>query len=67
MSNVVNEISKVSEILSVNFGTNLPVKIDFEFPEKQLFNFYLAPRVEDWFFFLQLISIFLYWDDGLTL
>ena len=47
MSNVVNEISKVSEILSVNFGTNLPVKIDFEFPEKQLFNFYLAPRVED--------------------
>ncbi len=47
MSKVVNEISKVSEILSVNFGTNLPVKIDFEFPEKQLFNFYLAPRVED--------------------
>ncbi|RLG61190.1 hypothetical protein DRN86_00540 [Candidatus Geothermarchaeota archaeon] len=46
MTGVVKELSKISELVSLNFGTDLPLKLAFEMLEGMKFDFYLAPRIE---------------------
>ena len=46
MSSVVAELERISSIVNLDYGTDLPLKLTFEFPEEQRFNFYLAPRIE---------------------
>lgn len=46
MSSVVAELERISSIVNLDYGTDLPLKLAFEFPEEQRFNFYLAPRIE---------------------
>ena len=47
MANVVNELEKVSSVSTLSFGPDLPLKLGFEFPEGEVFDFYLAPRIEE--------------------
>ncbi len=47
MTSVLNEIEKISAIVDFGYGTDLPLRMVFEFPEEQTFDFYLAPRIED--------------------
>ena len=47
MASIVNELEKISGVTTLSFGTDLPLKLSFEFPEGQHFDFYLAPRIEE--------------------
>ncbi|NIM46370.1 MAG: hypothetical protein GTO54_12255 [Nitrososphaeria archaeon] len=47
MSNVVRELERVSGVVTFSYGTDLPLKLGFEFPGQQKLDFYLAPRIED--------------------
>jgi proliferating cell nuclear antigen len=47
MANIVNELERVSGVSTLSFGPDLPLKLCFEFPEGQHFDFYLAPRIEE--------------------
>ncbi|MFQ5710192.1 MAG: hypothetical protein ACE5GD_00280 [Candidatus Geothermarchaeales archaeon] len=47
MSSIVKELEKVAGVVTFSYGTDLPLKLSFEFPERQKFDFYLAPRIED--------------------
>ncbi len=44
--NIVKELSGNSGVATVQLGTNLPLKIDFELIEYEKFIYYLAPRAE---------------------
>jgi len=44
--NIVKELSNNSGVATVQLGTNLPLKIDFELIEHEKFVYYLAPRAE---------------------
>ena len=46
INGVVKEISRVSELVSLSFGTDLPLKLKFDFSNNIKFDFYLAPRIE---------------------
>ena len=45
LSDMVKAASPLSEIVSIEFSTNMPVKLDFEIPRGKLV-YYLAPRIE---------------------
>jgi DNA polymerase III sliding clamp (beta) subunit (PCNA family) len=44
--NIVKELSGNSGVATIQLGTNLPLKIDFELIENERFIYYLAPRAE---------------------
>lgn len=44
--NIVKELSNNSGVTTVQLGTNLPLKMDFELIENERFIYYLAPRAE---------------------
>jgi hypothetical protein len=44
--NIVKELSGNSGVATIQLGTNLPLKIDFELIENEKFIYYLAPRAE---------------------
>lgn len=44
--NVIKELYRNSGVATVQLGTNLPLKIDFELIEYEKFIYYLAPRAE---------------------
>lgn len=47
MTSILKELEKISAVVNFSYGTDLPLKMAFEFPENQTFDFYLAPRIED--------------------
>jgi len=44
--NIVKELSSNSGVTTIQLGTNLPLKMDFELIEFEKFVYYLAPRAE---------------------
>lgn len=46
LSDIVRNASAVSETVTVEFSTDMPLKLDFEMPPNSFLRFYLAPRIE---------------------
>lgn len=44
---IVKEASSCSDVVSLEFSTNLPLKLDFELPQQGQLVYFLAPRVEE--------------------
>jgi len=47
LSNIVKAASAVSEIVTIEFSTDMPVRLDFEMQQEGKLQYYLAPRIED--------------------
>lgn len=46
LSEMVRAASNVSDIVSVEFSTDMPVRLNFELPKSGKLQYYLAPRIE---------------------
>jgi proliferating cell nuclear antigen len=47
LSDIVKAASAVSEIVTIEFSTDMPVKLDFEMQQEGKLQYYLAPRIEN--------------------
>ena len=47
LSDIVKAASAVSEIVTIEFSTDMPVRLDFEMQQEGKLQYYLAPRIED--------------------
>lgn len=46
LAGIVKTGASASEVVSLEFSTNMPIKIEFELPQKGHLLYYLAPRIE---------------------
>jgi len=46
LSEIVKAGAAASDVVDIEFSTNMPVKLDFGLPEEQKLSYYLAPRIE---------------------
>ena len=46
LSDMIKSASSVSDIVTVSFSTDMPVKLDFELPQQGKLQYYLAPYKE---------------------
>jgi len=46
LSEIIKNASATSDIATLEFSTDMPIKIDFQQPKEGRLNFYLAPRIE---------------------
>ena len=46
LSNIVREASSLSEIVTIEFSNNMPVRLDFELLQQGKLSYYVAPRIE---------------------
>jgi len=47
LSNIVKAASVVSDIVTIEFSTDMPIRLDFEMLQEGKLQYYLAPRIED--------------------
>jgi len=47
LSDMVKAASAISEIVTLEFSTDMPVRLNFEMPQEGKLQYYLAPRIED--------------------
>ena len=46
LSEIVKAGTAASDVVDIEFSTNMPVKLNFGLPEEQRLSYYLAPRIE---------------------
>ena len=46
LSEIVKAGAAASDIVDIEFSTNMPIKLNFGLPEEQRLSYYLAPRIE---------------------
>jgi len=46
LSEIVKAGAAASDVVDIEFSTNMPVKLNFGLPEEQRLSYYLAPRIE---------------------
>jgi proliferating cell nuclear antigen len=46
LANIIRAASGASEIVTMEFSTNMPIKVEFEMPQQGHLLYYLAPRIE---------------------
>jgi len=46
LANIVRAGGSASEIVTMEFSTNMPIKVEFEMPQQGRLLYYLAPRIE---------------------
>jgi len=46
LANIIRAGSGASEIVTMEFSTNMPIKVEFEMPQQGHLLYYLAPRIE---------------------
>jgi len=46
MNTMVSGASDLSDVITIEFSTNLPLRLDFDLPSEGYLRFYLAPRIE---------------------
>jgi len=46
LSDMVKAASGLSDIVTLEFSTNMPIRLNFELPQKGQLQYYLAPRIE---------------------
>jgi proliferating cell nuclear antigen len=46
LANIVREASNISEIVTLEYSNNMPVKLDFELLQQGKLSYYVAPRIE---------------------
>jgi len=46
LSEMVRAASNLSDVVSLEFSTDMPVRLNFEMPSKGKLQYYLAPRIE---------------------
>ena len=46
LSETVKAASNISDIVTVEFSTDMPIRLDFEMPQEGKLQYYLAPRIE---------------------
>jgi len=46
LSEIVRAGAAASDVVDIEFSTNMPVKLNFGLPEEQRLSYYLAPRIE---------------------
>ena len=46
LSEMVKAASNVSDIVAIEFSTDMPVRLNFELPQSGRLQYYLAPRIE---------------------
>jgi len=46
LSDMVKAASSLSDIVTLEFSTNMPIRLNFELPQKGRLQYYLAPRIE---------------------
>jgi proliferating cell nuclear antigen len=46
LSDMVKAASTVSDLVTLEFSTNMPIRLNFELPHKGKLQYYLAPRIE---------------------
>lgn len=46
LSDMVKAASSLSDIVTLEFSTNMPIRLNFELPQKGQLQYYLAPRIE---------------------
>ena len=46
LSEMVKAASNVSDIVTIEFSTDMPVRLNFELPQSGRLQYYLAPRIE---------------------
>jgi len=46
LANIIRAGSGMSEIVTMEFSTNMPIKVEFEMPQQGHLLYYLAPRIE---------------------
>src|SRR5438128_6867734 len=47
LGEIIRAGSGASEVTSLEFSTNMPIKVEFEMPQQGKLLYYLAPRIED--------------------
>jgi len=47
LSDIVKAASAVSEVATIEFSTDMPIRLDFEMQQEGKLQYYLAPRIED--------------------
>jgi proliferating cell nuclear antigen len=46
LTEIIKAGSTASEVVTVEYATNMPVRIQFEMPQQGRLQYYLAPRIE---------------------
>ncbi|MCJ7771075.1 DNA polymerase sliding clamp, partial [Candidatus Bathyarchaeota archaeon] len=46
LSEMVKAASNLSDVVMLEFSTDMPVRLNFELPSKGRLQYYLAPRIE---------------------
>src|SRR5207245_10116900 len=46
LAEIIRAGSGASEVTSLEFSTNMPIKVEFEMPQQGRLLYYLAPRIE---------------------
>ena len=47
LDQIVGAASATSDIVTIEFSTNMPVKLNFEMPHKEKLEYFIAPRIEE--------------------
>ena len=47
LSDIVKAASAVSEVATIEFSTDMPIRLDFEMQQEGKLQYYLAPRIDD--------------------
>ncbi|MEE8323550.1 MAG: hypothetical protein V3R57_08010, partial [Candidatus Bathyarchaeia archaeon] len=47
LSSMIKSASKISDIVTIEFSNDMPVRLNFELPQSGRLQYYLAPRIEN--------------------